>query len=89
MRITSIILSLLFLASLASAQVHQQIWHENPDLPFEQLVQKIEEHYAGQDKGRGTGYKQFKRWEYFHSTRLDERGRITNVPSRLLDEFLT
>ncbi len=71
-----------------TAQVHQQIIRENPDLPFDQLVEKIEALYRGQDKGRGSGYKQFKRWEYYHSSRLDERGRIQNVPRRLLDEFL-
>lgn len=78
----------MFVFSMASAQVHQEIWRNNPDLPFEELVQKIEDHYRGKDKGRGTGYKQFKRWEYYHSTRLNERGYIQNVPARTLEEYL-
>ncbi|NQU35008.1 MAG: hypothetical protein HQ521_17415 [Bacteroidetes bacterium] len=45
---------------------------------FQQLVNKTELSYKNKDKGKGSGYKQFKRWEDFVEKRLDENGNIVN-----------
>ena len=71
----------------AHGQPHLRIAEENPNLPFDQIVQKVEAFYQGRDKGRGTGYKQFKRWEFFNQHRLDEKGYLQNVSRRLMNEF--
>jgi hypothetical protein len=49
---------------------------------------EVEKYYEHHDKGRGSGYKQFKRWEYFNERRLDERGQLQNYGKRALEEFL-
>ncbi len=71
----------------AHGQPFHRIVAENSEAPFEQIVQKVEDYYQGRDKGRGSGYKQFKRWEFFHRHRLDERGYLQNVSRRLMNEF--
>ncbi|MBK7871809.1 MAG: T9SS type A sorting domain-containing protein [Saprospiraceae bacterium] len=88
MRVIIILLLLLFTYSLSLAQVYQEIIRQNTDLTFEQIVERVENYYKGKDQGKGSGYKQFKRWEYYNSTRLGEDGKIQNVPRRVLDEFL-
>ena len=35
-----------------------------------------EKHYENKDKGRGTGYKQFKRWEYNALRMSDDNGYL-------------
>ncbi|MEN0003881.1 MAG: T9SS type A sorting domain-containing protein [Bacteroidota bacterium] len=90
MRIIGIISLMVLLGVAAQAQrAYLEIVEKNKRLPFEQIVERVEAYYAGRDKGRGTGYKQFKRWEYYHSHRLTPDGYLQNVPSRVLDEFLS
>ncbi len=85
-------ISMIFIAFLSlnivSAQVFRDIVEKNASQPFERIVHEVEAYYQGKDKGRGTGYKQFKRWEYFNASRLSADGRLQNVPRRVLDEFL-
>jgi photosystem II stability/assembly factor-like uncharacterized protein len=88
MRAISFILIFFLGFTTTWGQVFRDIIQKNIDRPFEQIVQEVEAHYRNKDKGRGTGYKQFKRWEYFNASRLGEDGRLQNVPKRVLDEFL-
>ena len=48
---------------------------------FELSVAKTELQFKNKDKGRGTGYKQFKRWEEFVQKRLDVNGNRVNNTS--------
>ncbi|PVW16359.1 T9SS type A sorting domain-containing protein [Marixanthomonas spongiae] len=41
------------------------------------IIDSAETYFAGKDKGRGTGYKQFKRWEYNALRLQNENGYIT------------
>ncbi len=45
---------------------------------FNGIVLKTEKRFANGYKGKGSGYKQFKRWEDFIQYRLDENGEIVN-----------
>lgn len=84
------IISMFLLISLATQaqRSYVDIIERNSHLPFDEIVQKVEDAYKNKYKGRGSGYKQFKRWEFFHERRLDENGFVQNVPSRELAEFL-
>lgn len=70
----------------------QDSWRDivdnNPDQPFYRIVDMVEDFYADRDKGRGSGYKQFQRWVYFNSRRLNAKGYLVNVSAQLLDEYL-
>ncbi|MFN3404702.1 MAG: VPS10 domain-containing protein [Cytophagaceae bacterium] len=45
---------------------------------YYEVVRRLEEYYKHRDKGQGSGYKQFKRWEYFMREKIDQHGRFIN-----------
>lgn len=87
MKRSGVILLLLLAYLSSSAQAYREIIDKNKDLPFNQIVEKVNAFYGDKYVARGSEYKQFKRWEFFNQRRLDEHGRIQNVPKRLLEEF--
>ena len=42
----------------------------------EEIQKSAETYFEGKDKGRGTGYKQFKRWEYKALRMMDDSGNL-------------
>ncbi len=46
-----------------------------------EIQDSAEKFFEGKDKGRGTGYKQFKRWEYKALRMMDDTGKLKS------DEF--
>ena len=58
-------------------------YYLDPDTKdFKTIQKKMEDFYRDKDQGRGTGYKQWKRWEYLNQSRLDKAGQITNYAVR-------
>ena len=47
------------------------------------VIDSAEAYFAGKDKGRGTGYKQFKRWEYNALRLVNEDGYITPISENI------
>ena len=47
------------------------------------VIDSAEAYFANRDKGRGTGYKQFKRWEYNALRRVKEDGYLPTIDERL------
>jgi photosystem II stability/assembly factor-like uncharacterized protein len=41
-----------------------------------EIQESAEQYFSHTDKGKGTGYKQFKRWEYNAQRMADENGRL-------------
>lgn len=48
-----------------------------------EVVDAAEAYFEGKDKGRGTGYKQFKRWEYMALRLMNENGYLPSVTERM------
>ena len=69
------------------SQIHLQFLNESKSKSFDEIVKRVEEYYKDKDKGPGSGYLQFKRWEYHNSTRLTEDGRVLDVVNRNFNEF--
>ncbi len=67
----TILFSFLFITVIAQ--------HTNNRKDFNNIVKEVENQYKDKDKGKGTGYKQFKRWEQFVENRLDENGHRLNT----------
>ncbi len=63
-------------------------WLNSPTDNFATIQSNVEQYYTGKDKGQGSGYKQWKRWEYFNQTRLTPDGKITNVTARNWDAYV-
>ncbi|MEZ4906993.1 MAG: hypothetical protein R2771_04990 [Saprospiraceae bacterium] len=43
---------------------------------FKKYKNSAEKYFENRDKGRGSGYKQFKRWEYMALRMMDENGYL-------------
>jgi len=44
-------------------------------------------YFQGKDKGRGSGYKQYKRWEHFVEPRYSPSGKIFNIAAKNMIEY--
>lgn len=49
----------------------------------EQIIDNAEAYFENRDKGRGTGYKPYKRWEYNALRLINEDGYLPNIEERL------
>lgn len=47
------------------------------------VIDSAEAYFAGKDKGRGSGYKQFKRWEYNALRLQNESGYLTSATENI------
>jgi len=63
------------------------LWLNPATKDFATIRQNVEQYYSARDKGPGTGYKQWKRWEYYNQIRLTPDGQITNVEARNWDAY--
>lgn len=63
------------------------IWLEPETDDFATIQQQAEAWFAGKNKDRGSGYKQWKRWEYLNQDRLTADGKITNFTARNWEAF--
>ncbi len=89
---TSLILTILILllgwGVRGQSIAPSSLWLDPPTDDFASIQQSVEQYYADKDKGQGSGYKQWKRWEYFNQSRLTPDGKITNVTARNWDAYL-
>lgn len=80
-----ILLGLMLGASMLIAQEEEEnftpsdMWHFPSTTNFEQIRQEVETYYEDKDKGKGSAYKKWKRWELSNRSRLDSEGNIVNT----------
>ena len=74
-------------ASTVKAQYYLEALEKMDKVDFKTFVEHVEKYYENKDKGRGSGYKQFKRWEYYHAPRLNSIGYIYNVAKKNWEEY--
>ncbi|HEY8401500.1 MAG TPA: hypothetical protein VIK89_09575, partial [Cytophagaceae bacterium] len=69
-------IALMVIFGLFVSTTQAQMWEEmkRDNIRFDEIVKKVEEYYKDKDQGRGSGYKQFKRWEYENMSNVDENG---------------
>lgn len=53
---------------------------------FYEIEEKVENYYLYKDKGKGSGYKQWKRWQHFYKNRLMPDGTIPNLGAMEIQE---
>tara|TARA_R100000935_G_scaffold42923_1_gene65192 strand:+ start:12445 stop:14937 length:2493 start_codon:yes stop_codon:yes gene_type:complete len=51
----------------------------------EDVIQEAESYFEGKDKGRGSGYTQFKRWEYMANRLKKEHGYLPTITENLAE----
>jgi photosystem II stability/assembly factor-like uncharacterized protein len=77
----------LYATSSQSQEYLQMI--EAETFTVQEIIDNAETYFANRDKGRGSGYTQFKRWEYNALRMQDENGYLPVATERLteLEEF--
>src|SRR5687767_1152255 len=86
MRILTVCLLLITFCFTSQAQIYREIIENAKTRNFKEIQRLVENYYRDKDKGKGSGYKQWKRWEYFNSTRLDPQGNVVNIAQINLEQ---
>lgn len=60
----------------------EAFWNKGIVKDFKRIQEETEDYYKDRDKGQGSGYKQWKRWEYNQMHRLSPDRQITNYTAR-------
>lgn len=72
-------LILLLPLGFLNAQRWLDMWvDERNDHTFQEIQAEFNKYFETHDMVRGTGFKQFKRWEYYMEARVGEDGSIQN-----------
>lgn len=51
---------------------------ESGNFTVDQIIKNAEEYFNTRGKGKGSGYKQFKRWEYNALRKMDDNGKMNS-----------
>lgn len=77
-----LIILVAFLMAVSSTSLQAQKWMDmwkNPgNHTFFEIQAEFNKYFETHEPARGTGYKQFKRWEYFMEPRVGPEGKIMN-----------
>lgn len=76
------IVAMLCLNLSARAQTDWRELMHDPDANFFEVQQLFYDEFGDQVGEKGSGWKQFKRWEYYHQNRIDENGNIPTADER-------
>lgn len=80
----SVLFIFLFAAYSAGAQEYLRMI-DSGDYPVQQVIDSAEAYFANRDKGRGTGYKPYKRWEYNAKRMVKENGYLPRIDERITE----
>lgn len=86
-----IILSFLaipfFLAGQGQSNLPWDLWQNPTTRNFREIQAQVEQYFVGKYQGQGSGYNQWKRWEYNNQSRLTADGNITNYAALAFFEY--
>ncbi|MEI6749466.1 MAG: WD40/YVTN/BNR-like repeat-containing protein [Bacteroidales bacterium] len=86
--IITLILLILTVSLYGQQDSPSELWLNPASSNFSSIQQSVNQYFSGKDKGRGTGYTQWRRWEYYNQSRLTPDGKITNVTARNWEAYL-
>ncbi len=87
-KITPLFVFLFLFSFLTNSQTYLEMI-DSGSFSVEEIISEANQYFADKDKGRGSGYKQFKRWEYMAKKMMNEEGYLTPFEDRLaqLEEY--
>ena len=80
------ILGVIFMSFFCVQSQEYQEMMNSGEFTVQQIQDSAEAYFENRDKGRGTGYKSYKRWEYNALRMQDESGRLKS-PSFYFNEL--
>ncbi len=85
---TMLVFSILASGYLMGQQNPWDLWLNPGTDDFATIQRNVENYYADKDKmARGSGYKQYKRWEYIQQDRLTDDGKLLNYAAKNFEEY--
>lgn len=73
--------------SLTGQNSASDLYLNSQNEDFKTVQERMEKYFEGRDKGQGSGYKQWKRWEYLNSRRLSPDGKVINWAAKNWEEY--
>lgn len=83
MRFKLLLLFTLIFGSLSTQAQEYLKMIDAGTFKVQEIIDNAEAYFANRDKGRGTGYKQFKRWEYNALRMVKDNGYLPTTEERL------
>lgn len=83
MRFKLLLLITLIFGSLSTQAQEYLKMIDAGTFKVQEIIDNAEAYFANRDKGRGTGYKQFKRWEYNALRMVKDNGYLPTTDERL------
>lgn len=79
-------LILFFLAGVFIGHAQEYLrMIDSGNYPVQQVIDSAEAYFANRDKGRGTGYKPYKRWEYNAKRMVKDNGYLPKMEERIAE----
>ena len=69
------------------AQYYLELLQKGEITNYYELENKVEEYYSDKSKGKGSGYKQWKRWSMENSSYKDSEGEMINKSEHLYKTY--
>lgn len=70
------------------AQKWVDMWRNPSGHTFYEIQEEFNRYFETHDAGKGSGYKQFKRWEYFMEPRTGDDGKILNPQALTFKNYM-
>ncbi|MEH6535606.1 MAG: T9SS type A sorting domain-containing protein [Psychroserpens sp.] len=70
-----LVFAFAFFAITSWSQEYNNMISQVEDYTVAEIVEEAETYFDTAGRGRGTGYKSFKRWQYFAERNMDETGK--------------
>lgn len=67
--------------------IYQQMMRDPNVTNFYAIKAEADSYFQNRDRGRGSGYKQYKRWEQFVEPRLSPSGELINIAAKNTEEY--
>ena len=71
-----LVMFVFFLGVITAHSQEYKVMIDEGTFSVEEIIENAEAYFADIDKGRGSGYKQFKRWEYNAMRLMNENGYL-------------
>ncbi|MDP1622360.1 MAG: hypothetical protein Q8M08_08465 [Bacteroidales bacterium] len=85
--ITLMVFLMLSIGSLSGQNSVSDLYLNAGTNDFATIQKNMEQYFDGKDQGQGSGFKQWKRWEYMAERRLTPDGRVANWAVRNWEEY--
>ncbi len=77
--VTTVLLTILFTVGAVAQHPKWVQMMKDPTVNFYDVQAEFNKYFETRDKGKGSGWKQFKRWEYFMEQRVFPHGDRTKI----------